>query len=62
MIAQFAQILKRERKIKELISQSACIDSGTEGEENWQKGSSDLHVFLTPLLLANDRYVQIGFA
>lgn len=54
MTAQFAQILRRKKKKKRKAID--CIDSDTEGEENWQEGSQALHVFLTPLLLANDRH------
>lgn len=38
-----------------------CVDSGTEGEGNWQKGSQFACV-LTPLLLANDTHIQTEFA
>ena len=40
-------------------------DRDMKGEGNWQKGSQesgDLHVFLTPLLLANDAHIQTQFA
>lgn len=57
MIAQFAQTLGEKKSID-------CIDPGIEGEGNWQKGSeelSNLHVFLTPLFLANDTHIQTDF-